>query len=190
MKQPFAERKTVILINGIPASGKSTVTRALSHALGAPFLTIDGIKEPFMAKFETIDRAFNRQLGCAAYEVIWSIIGQAPASCVWLVDAWFGFQPREQLQRFLQKAQVACVLEVWNHISPELAVARYAERLKQRKPGHPGEEYLPELAALAARARPMALGPVYHLSQGEFGANLDPLLAWVAAGLAQEAAAG
>lgn len=37
----------------------------------------------------------NRQLGCAAYEVIWSIVGASPASMVWLIDARFGFQPRE-----------------------------------------------------------------------------------------------
>lgn len=58
--------KTVILINGIPASGKSTVTRQLSAAFNLPQLTIDGIKEPFMACFTGIDRTFNRQLGCAA----------------------------------------------------------------------------------------------------------------------------
>ena len=105
--------KTVILINGIPASGKSTVTRQLSAAFNLPQLTIDGIKEPFMACFTGIDRSFNRQLGCAAYEVIWSIVGQSPAGCIWLIDAWFGFQPRDTLQQLLQQAGVEKVLEVW-----------------------------------------------------------------------------
>lgn len=96
--------KTVILINGIPASGKSTITQALSQTFGLPLLTIDEIKEPFMACFTDIDRPFNRQLGCAAYEVIWSIIGNSPANVIWLIDAWFGFQPRETLQRLLHQA--------------------------------------------------------------------------------------
>lgn len=157
--------KTVILINGIPASGKSTVTRQLSAAFNLPQLTIDGIKEPFMACFSEIDRSFNRQLGCAAYDVIWSIVGHAPAGCIWLIDAWFGFQPRETLQQQLQQAGVEKVLEIWNRISPELAVSRYASRLQDRKPGHPGEEYLPELAQLAQRAEPMRLGPVFTVDQ-------------------------
>lgn len=157
--------KTVILINGIPASGKSTVTRQLSATFNLPLLTIDGIKEPFMARFTDIDRPFNRQLGCAAYEVIWSIVGQSPAGCVWLVDAWFGFQPRETLQQLLQQAGVEKVLEVWNHISPKLAVSRYATRLQDRKTGHPGEGYLPELAQLAQWAEPMRLGPVFTIDQ-------------------------
>lgn len=171
--------KTVILVNGIPASGKSTVTRELSSYLGAPSLTIDGIKEPFMAAFETIDRPFNRKLGCAAYEVIWSIIAQAPANCVWIVDAWFGFQPKDALLRFLQQAGVERVLEIWNQISPELAVSRYAQRLDARKMGHPGEEYLPELAQLASRAKPMMIGPVYHLHQDQLPADFTRLTAWV-----------
>lgn len=180
MKQMLqTDRKTVILVNGIPASGKSTVTRELSGYFGVPSLTIDGIKEPFMAKFDTIDRPFNRQLGCAAYEVIWSIIGQAPASCVWIVDAWFGFQPKENLQRYLREAGVEQVLEIWNQISPELAVSRYAVRLNTRKVGHPGEEYLPELALLAEKADSMALGPVFTLNQDALPMNLQRLTHWV-----------
>jgi adenylate kinase family enzyme len=82
--------KTVVLVNGVPASGKTTVTRQLSERFSLPVLTIDGIKEPFMAQFSEIDRAFNRKLGCAAYDVIWSIIRNAsrlPVSCRRLV--WF-----------------------------------------------------------------------------------------------------
>jgi hypothetical protein len=173
------EQKTVILVNGIPASGKSTVTRELSGYFGVPSLTIDGIKEPFMAKFDAIDRPFNRKLGCAAYEVIWSIVGQAPANCLWIVDAWFGFQPKEDLLGFLQQAGVGQVLEVWNQISPELAVARYGERLNDRKMGHPGEEYLPELARLAASAKPMVIGPVFTLNQDALPATFTRLTDWV-----------
>lgn len=170
--------KTVILINGIPASGKSTVTRQLSATFNLPLLTIDGIKEPFMARFTDIDRHFNRQLGCAAYEVIWSIVGQSSAGCVWLIDAWFGFQPREMLQQLLQQAGVEKVLEVWNQISPELAVSRYASRLQDRKPGHPGEEYLPELAQLAQRAQPMRLGPVFTVDQLQLP-DIELLNEWI-----------
>jgi hypothetical protein len=170
--------KTVILINGIPASGKSTITRQLSETLHLPFLTIDGIKEPFMARFTDIDRSFNRQLGCAAYEVIWSIIGQSTASCVWLIDAWFGFQPREMLQQLVQQAGIERVLEIWNQISPEQVVSRYAERLQHRQSGHPGEEYLPELASLAKHAEPMRLGPTFTVDQQALP-DIDALTCWI-----------
>lgn len=157
------EEKVVVLVNGIPASGKSTLTRALAEQFGLPVLTLDSLKEPFMASFAPVDRQRNRQLGCAAYQAIWKVVAQAPARCTYVIDAWFGFQPREVLQQGLQHAGVTRVLELWLAISPDDAVARYQSRLTDRMPGHPGAEYLPELRKLAESAQPMALGPVLQL---------------------------
>lgn len=157
--------KTVILVNGIPASGKSTLARALAQHFGLPYLSLDGIKEPFMAQLDKVDRELNRQLGYAAYQAIWSMVAQAPQRCIYVIDAWYGFQPRELLRKYLREAGVTQVLEVWNQISAELAAERYAARLGQRSAGHPGAEYLPELRALAERAIPMAIGPVIRVDQ-------------------------
>lgn len=82
--------KTAILINGIPASGKSTITRLLAETFSLPVLTIDGIKSRLW-RAAPVDRPMNRQLGCAAYEVIWSIVGASPASMVWLIDTGSAF---------------------------------------------------------------------------------------------------
>lgn len=158
--------KTLVLVNGVPASGKSTVVRHLSEHFDLPSLSVDGIKEPFMAQFSDLDRETNRQLGRAACRAIGDIVARAPEKCVYVVDAWFGFQPPEFWQAIFEQANVKQLLEIWNAVSPESAVARYAARLNERKPGHPGEDYLPELYALARRAAPLALGPVYRLEQG------------------------
>ncbi|RTY60302.1 glucokinase [Pantoea sp. YU22] len=155
--------KQVVLVNGIPASGKSTLTRALAARLSLPVLTLDSIKEPFMASFAPVDRQRNRQLGCAAYQAIWKIVGQAPPGCVYLIDAWFGFQPKSVLEEGLASAGVSRALELWMAISPDEAAARYQARLSNRMPGHPGAEYLPELRRLAEQAKPMAAGPIYQL---------------------------
>jgi predicted kinase len=167
MTSTDSDGKTVILVNGVPASGKSTVARALAHHFDLPYLSLDGIKEPFMARLDNIDRELNRQLGYAAYQAIWSMVAQAPLRCIYVIDAWFGFQSREQLRQYLREAGVTQVLEVWNQISGELAAERYAARTGQRPKGHPGAEYLPELRALADRAMPMALGPVLRIEQAQ-----------------------
>ncbi|MDF7627784.1 glucokinase [Erwiniaceae bacterium L1_55_4] len=159
--------KVVVLVNGIPASGKSTLTRAMAEQFGFPVLTLDSLKEPFMASFAPVDRLRNRQLGCAAYQAIWKVVGQAPNCCVYLIDAWFGFQPKEVLQQGLQQAGITRVLELWLSITPDEAVARYQSRLTDRMPGHPGAEYLPELRKLAETAQPMALGPVLQLDAAD-----------------------
>lgn len=167
MTSTDSDGKTVILVNGVPASGKSTVARALAHHFDLPYLSLDGIKEPFMARLDNINRELNRQLGYAAYQAIWSMVAQAPLRCIYVIDAWFGFQSREQLRQYLREAGVTQVLEVWNQISGELAAERYAARTDQRPKGHPGAEYLPELRALADRAMPMALGPVLRIEQAQ-----------------------
>ncbi|HEJ7946762.1 AAA family ATPase [Serratia liquefaciens] len=167
MTSTDSDGKTVILVNGVPASGKSTVARALAHHFDLPYLSLDGIKEPFMARLDNINRELNRQLGYAAYQAIWSMVAQAPLRCIYVIDAWFGFQSREQLRQYLREAGVTQVLEVWNQISGELAAERYAARTGQRPKGHPGAEYLPELRGLADRAMPMALGPVLRIEQAQ-----------------------
>lgn len=177
-KTSRTQGKKVVLVNGVPASGKSTVAHLLSEHFALPVLTIDGIKEPFMAQFDEIDRPFNRRLGCAAYEVIWSIVAGSPAQCVFLIDAWFGFQPKAALEHYLEQAGVSMALEVWNRIPGHLAAARYAQRLDMRRPGHPGEEYLPELLRLADSAQPMALGPVYTVDQSN-PLDRQSLLKWL-----------
>lgn len=158
-----SQGKQVLLVNGIPASGKSTLTQALAARLVLPVLTLDSIKEPFMTRFGPVDRQRNRQLGCAAYQAIWHIVAQAPARCVYLIDAWFGFQPRSVLEQGLASAGVTHACELWMDIAPDDAVARYQARLSTRLPGHPGEEYLPELRRLAQQAQPMAIGPVLRI---------------------------
>lgn len=157
------QQNQVVLVNGIPASGKSTLTQAISSRLNLPVLTLDAVKEPFMSSFAPVDRQRNRQLGCAAYQAIWKIVSQAPAGCVYLIDAWFGFQPKNVLEQGLTTAGVARALELWLDISPDEAVARYQARLSNRMPGHPGAEYLPELRRLAEQAQPMGVGPVLRL---------------------------
>lgn len=179
------QEKSVILVNGIPASGKSTLTRIIANRFGFPVLTLDSLKEPFMAAFAPVDRQLNRQLGCAAYQAIWRIIGQAPQGSVFIIDAWFGFQPRPVLEQGLRDAEVDRVLEVWLAITPDEAVSRYQARLTQRLAGHPGAEYLPELRRLAEQATPMALGPLLEVDASS-KTDEETLYRWLLRHLGQD----
>ena len=155
--------KRVVLVNGVPASGKSTVARALAAETGWPLLALDTVKEALFDHLGAGDRERNRLLGRASYQAIFSAIGDFPADATAIVDAWFGFQPREVLVGHLQRAGVERVVEVWLRASPELVGARYAERAKRRIDGHPGLEYVPELEALARRAAPLGGFPLIEV---------------------------
>lgn len=175
---PANAGKRVVMVNGIPASGKSSIANALSGATGWPLLSIDGIKEPFMQQFAEVDRSLNRRLGIASYQAIWSVIAAAPQGCTFIVDAWFGFQPKQTLIAGLHRAGVRSLAEVWCQISGELAAERYASRLADRLPGHPGAEYIPELIALAEKAEPMRLSPLYVADQMQPADN-EKIVNWI-----------
>ncbi len=160
---PRSQPKRVVLVNGVPASGKSTVAAAIAEATGWPILALDTIKEPFLAALPPGDRAFNRLLGQASYAAIFSVLRDAPAGSTAIIDAWFGFQPAEVLAAGLARAGVAETIELWCEAPPEAIGARYAARVGQRPPGHPGSDYVPELVALAAQAGPIGGGPVLRV---------------------------
>ncbi|WP_455811399.1 AAA family ATPase [Pseudomonas graminis] len=162
---PRNHGKRLVMVNGVPASGKSHIATRLSTETGWPLLTLDQIKEPFMRQIEGIDRPMNRKLGIAAYQVIWSIIAAAPAGNTFIVDAWFGFQPKADLAGFIETAGIDRIAEIWCQIPGEMAAQRYSNRLGARLPGHPGAEYVAELQQLADRAEPMQLGPVWVADQ-------------------------
>ena len=151
--------KRAVLVNGVPASGKSAVARALADATGWPLLTLDTIKNPFLLALPPGDRLFNRSLGRASYAVIFDLIADAPAGSCFIIDAWFGFQPLDTLQQGLARTGVEEVAELWCHAPPDVVADRYRARLHLRPAGHPGAAYIPELIALAESARPTGLGP-------------------------------
>lgn len=151
--------RRVVLVNGVPASGKSTVAKQIASATGWPVIAIDTIKNPFLVELSPVDRMMNRTLGRAAYRSIFDLVAEFPQDATVIVDAWFGFQPPEVLTKGLADAGVTDALEVWCHAPPETVGDRYGARVATRQAGHPGLDYVPELVALARRARPLDLFP-------------------------------
>jgi predicted NBD/HSP70 family sugar kinase len=170
--------KKLVLVNGVPASGKSSVARLIADARSWPILALDSVKESFFDHLGIGDREFNRKLGRASYQAMFSIVRDAPEGMTFILDAWFGFQPREVLENHLARAGVGPTAEVWCHAPPELLVERYRERLYLRHAGHPGEAFLPELDALARRAEPVRRGPIFDVETTQ-PPDRERLLAWL-----------
>jgi thymidylate kinase len=155
--------KRAILVNGIPASGKSMVTRQLTgylvrQGIAAVPLSLDTVKEGLFAHLGTGDRAHNRLLGCASYHGIFASIAAFPHDLVPVIDAWHGFQPVTVLQDHIARAGIERILELWCSVSPEIAARRYRARAGARSPGHPPASYADELFDLAKRAEPLSIG--------------------------------
>ncbi|WP_431523401.1 ROK family protein [Mesorhizobium captivum] len=177
---PSARR--AVLVNGIPASGKSTVSRGIADRMGWPLLALDTVKNPFLEILGGADREFNRTLGRASYQAIWSVVGEAPAGATFVVDAWFGFQPRDVLEDHLRKAGIERIAEIWCHAPGAVLAERYGARLDQRPAGHPGAAYIPELIELAKRAEPLRRGPLFDVDTTK-PIDFDAITAWLRAAM-------
>lgn len=154
--------KRIILVNGVPASGKSTVAHAIAGHGGWPLLALDTIKEALFAHLGTGDREHNRLMGRASYQAMFALAADFPDGVTVVMDAWFGFQPEDALASHLERVGQPQIIQVWCHAPPADIGARYAARVAGRSGGHLGLDYVPELVALAERAKPLEQFPTHR----------------------------
>jgi glucokinase len=170
--------KRLILVNGVPASGKTGVARAISGKGNWPLLALDTIKEALFTHLGTGDREYNRLLGRASYQAMFALAGAFPDGMTVVVDAWFGFQPETVLASHLELAGRPFVVQVWCHAPPAEIGARYAARVAARSGGHLGLDYVPELIALAELAKPLPDYPAFYTdTTAQF--DLDGFMRWL-----------
>jgi predicted kinase len=61
----------LLIVNGLPASGKTTLSRAVAPALGLPLISKDELKESLFDQLGWSDRERSKAIGGAAWELLW-----------------------------------------------------------------------------------------------------------------------
>jgi len=171
--------RRAVLVNGIPATGKTSIARAIGARLHLPVFSLDNVKEALFEELGTEDgdREHGRALGRASMLAIWSIVAEFQPDASVVVEAWFRKPPHDVVLRGLERAGIERWVEVWCHASPDVLAARYTART--RHPGHPPASYAAELAELALVAQPMALGEVLSVDTSDFASvDLDAIARW------------
>jgi len=151
----------VVLVNGLPGSGKTTLARPLATRLGAPWLGKDAVKEALADAVGQGEPPLvgTSAVGAAAMEAVWRLAA-APLPRV-VVESWW-FRPRDldHALRGLATAGADAVVEVWCDVPPDVARGRFEARTG-RHPVHADDrDMTAEWAAWTAGAAPLALGPV------------------------------
>jgi predicted kinase len=145
----------LVVVTGPPASGKTTIARALARELELPLFAKDDVKEALFDSLGTGDRDWSRRLGRAAFDLLFVVASAELAAARGLVlegnfvrgssERRFGALPLHRL------VQVHCS-------APERTLLERF-RTRRRHAGHLDETNVDEVAAAirGGRHRPLAL---------------------------------
>ena len=114
----------LVLVNGLPGAGKTTLATALAGALPATLVSKDAIKE---ALASAVLGASPEALGAAAMEAAWTLTAAIDGTIVF--DSWW-FKPRDlrYAEAGIRRAGRPTVIEVWCDVPVHVARARYETR--------------------------------------------------------------
>lgn len=157
--------RLLVLVNGLPGAGKTTLARPLAQALRAPLLSKDAVKEAIAGRLGTtpgIEPAtFNKVLSGVAMDVVWTILADLGGRAV--IDANLLSSVRPFAVDGLKRAGFDPdeIVEVWCSVPPSVARARFEERAALRHPIHGPQVGLDDLwSQWIEQARPLGLGRV------------------------------
>jgi len=144
--------RDVVMVNGLPGSGKSTLGPALAAELGAGYLSKDRVKEALAAAAGVSVPG----LGAIAMETVYALAGALDGIVV--IDSWW-FRPRDLSYA---SAALGFPVEVWCDVPASLARSRFVARRRSAL-YEDAERLASSWDRWAAEAAPLALGPVIRV---------------------------
>jgi predicted kinase len=132
--------RRVFLVTGLPATGKTTLARALARDLAAPLLSKDGIKEPLLDTLGAPDRTASRRLSDASFAVLFALADEyLPPLGTVVIEG--NFRPGEhepELRALLARHEPMSCTQLLCRVPEPLRQERLAARAADaaRHPGH------------------------------------------------------
>jgi predicted kinase len=148
--------RTLIVVNGLPGSGKTTLAGGLGHALGAVVISKDAIKEA-IADAVALDGRAAAAIGGAAMDMAWALAAAVEDTVI--VESWW-FAPRdtEFVRAAVARIRPDRAVEVWCDPGAGLARQRFAARLRHSV-HRDADRLRSDWDTWAAGARPLGLCP-------------------------------
>ena len=134
--------RVLVVVSGLPASGKTTVGRLLSERLSMPLIDKDAILEAMFDSLGCQDRDERSRLSRASDEVLYTLAETSHAAV--LVNWWDHDSSPTRLRSI-----TSSLVEVFCDCPVEVAAARFEAR--RRHPGHHDPDRSPEEIEKAVR---------------------------------------
>lgn len=156
-------RPILVVVYGLPATGKTWLARRVSEACSLPVVCRDAFKELLFDHLGWNDRAWSKRVGQASYELLYHTVdlmlgvGQSAI-------AETNFDPASARERLLdlKRRHRAETAEVLCTAPGDVLLARFRERIEsgERHPGHVDHLNLGELERMFTEVGPgpLALG--------------------------------
>ena len=144
----------LLVISGMPATGKTTLGRRLAADLSLPFFSKDGLKETLFDALGAADRAWSQRLGVASFALLRHITEtQLAARQSLAVEANFLAEYDAPFYQSVATRHGARVAQVWLTAEPATIVRRFERRAAsaERHPGHVELAHLDEFRAALLR---------------------------------------
>ena len=130
-EDPGVPTPLLVIVTGMPSSGKTTIAEHLSRELQLPLIAKDEIKESLYDTLGAVDVDSSGRLGNAAYGLIFALARASIASGVSLVVEANFFADHASVFDALPSCRV---LQIHCSAPLEVLLERYASR--KRHPGH------------------------------------------------------
>lgn len=154
----------LVLVNGFPATGKTTFARMLSDASGLPLFCKDDFKEQLFNTFNVTTREEGKVVGRTAYALLDHVARMLLGKRLSLIlEANFEADVSGPWIAELQEGFSARAVQVYLKAEPGVVLQRYRER--DRHPGHMDDIAASELEEmLRFPLEPLEIdGPTFEL---------------------------
>jgi predicted kinase len=131
----------LIILTGLPATGKTTLARALAVSAGWPLLSKDALKEPLMTALPRLAAPRSRDLSDASFALLFAllprVLEQAPGA---VVEG--NFRSGQHEAGFHEISAPRPVLQVLCRVAEPTRRERILARAAERDARHPREAEL------------------------------------------------
>jgi predicted kinase len=154
--------KSLILVNGLPGSGKTTLSRQLGEALSLPVISKGNLKEA-LAEI-ALGKVGSGRLGQIASETMWQLVASIPGTAI-VESSWYRPRDLEYVTKGIAQSGSPKVVEIWCEIEPKVARDRYESR--QRHEIHAMGEAASVWADWSENAVPLSVGSTLLVDTSE-----------------------